>query len=433
VSRRIAKDVKGTVYKVSFPTLPNRTIQPSLVDLYQKAGQHDILVMEFETNVPSWLSTLKTGIPVKFEWFQGKRTNVWYGYVTVVDSEKSPQRYQPMRVQCVGSSYVLKQSASRIFKNKTIREVAAIIAAENGLSFIGDKVPNLIRYSQLTITGESYWEWLQAHANEIGCVAFVSGTRLYFRRAQEVLDVGSSDIPVLQMWDTDIPLTDVGYDRTLLSFKVMSGEYVERTANTRAAKISSGVNPQTGKEFVAKTTQKEVGKGLRKTVSDVLFEDPLTMSVAHSREMAKSKTAGAALLSQFSLPAKALAQGDPRMQPFYPVYVEGTNVLGDGYWMISEVVHKFVITGEYKAQLLLLTDGSGPNLTTLYMTATPSFVGKVNLKKAIIDNTPKAGASLRGATALKSTTRIIKQGNQGFARTPTRWKATSKSKSEGRR
>ena len=328
--------------------------------------------------------------------------------------------------------FILHQFKCRIFRNKTIREVAAIIAAENGLSFIGDKVPNLIRYPQLTITGESYWEWLQVHANEVGCVAFVSGTRLYFRRAQEVLDVGSSDIPVLQMWDTDIPLTDVGYDRTLLSFKVMSGEYVERSANTRTAKISSGVNPKTGKEFVTKTTQKEVGKGLRKNVSDVLFEDPLTTSVAHSREMAQSKTAGAALLSQFSLPAKALAQGDPRMQPFYPVYVEGTNVLGDGYWMISEVVHKFVITGEYKAQLLLLTDGSGPNLTTLYRTATPSFVGKVNLKKAIIDNTTRVGAALRGATALKSTTRIIKQGNQGFARTPTRWKATAKSKSEGR-
>lgn len=432
MSRRIAKDVRGTTYEVSFPTLPERTIQPSLVDLRQKAGEHDILTMEFEINIPSWLATLQTGIPVKFEWSQGKRSNVWYGYTTVVDSEKSPQKYQPMRIQCVGSSYVLKQSKCRIFRNKTIREVAAIIAAENGLSFIGDKVPNLIRYPQLTITGESYWEWLQVHANEVGCVAFVSGTRLYFRRAQEVLDVGSSDIPVLQMWDTDIPLTDVGYDRTLLSFKVMSGEYVERSANTRTAKISSGVNPKTGKEFVTKTTQKEVGKGLRKNVSDVLFEDPLTTSVAHSREMAQSKTAGAALLSQFSLPAKALAQGDPRMQPFYPVYVEGTNVLGDGYWMISEVVHKFVITGEYKAQLLLLTDGSGPNLTTLYRTATPSFVGKVNLKKAIIDNTTRVGAALRGATALKSTTRIIKQGNQGFARTPTRWKATAKSKSEGR-
>lgn len=433
MSRRIAKDVKGTIYKVSFPTLPNRSIQPSIVDLYQKAGQHDILIMEFEINIPSWLATLKTGIPVKFEWTQGKRSNVWYGYVTVVDSEKSVQKYQPMRIQCVGSSYVLKQSVARVFTNKTIREVAAIIAAENGLSFIGDKIPNLIRYPQLTITGESYWEWLQTHANEIGCVAFVSGTRLFFRKAQEVLDVGSSDVPILQMWDTDIPLTDIGYDRTLISFKVMSGEYIERTLNTRTAKISSGVNPLTGKEFVAKTTQKELGKGLRKNVSDVLFEDPLSTSVASSLDMAKSKTTGSALLSQFSLPAKAFAQGDPRMQPFYPVYVEGTNQLGDGYWMISEVVHKFAISGEYKAQLLLLTDGSGPNQTTLYRTATPSYTGRVNLKKAIVDNTPQVGGALKGATALRSNTRIIKQGNQGFARTPTRWKATAKSKSEGRR
>jgi hypothetical protein len=54
-------------------------------------------------------------------------------------------------------------------------------------------------------------------------------------------------------------------------------------------------------------------------------------------------------------------------------------------------------------------------------------------KKAIADNTPNIGASGAGKTALRTNTKIIKESNQGFSRTPTRWKATAQSKSEGRR
>ena len=433
MSNKISKNVRGTVYKVSFPTLPNRILQPSEVSLLQKAGHHDILTMEFRSQIPSWLATLKTGIPIQFEWTQGKRKTKWYGYVTVVRSELAAQKYQPMKIQCVGSSYVLKQSAARLFKNKSIKDVAEIIATENGLSFIGDNLPNLIRYPQLAVTGESYWEWLQTHAAEIGCVAFVSGTRLFLRRIQEVLDVGSTDVPILQMWDTDIPIATVGYDRTLISFNVFSGEYIERTSVTRSTKAVGGVNLLTGKEFVTKSSPKELTKGLRKSISDVLFEDQLTTEVSTSLDMAKAKADGSSLLAQFSLPAKAIAQGDPRMVPFYPVYVDGTGANSDGYWMISEVSHEFHISGEYRVKLLLLTDGSGPSLTTLYRTASPSLTGTVNLKKAILNNTPQIGSSAAGSTKLKNSTKIIKQNNQGFLRTPTRWKATGKSKSEGRK
>jgi len=433
VSRRISKNVRGTIYKVSFPTLPNRTVQPSEVSLIQKAGHHDILIMEFRSQIPAWLATLKTGVPVQFEWRQGTRKSTWYGYVTIVRSELASQKYQPMKIQCVGSSYVLKQSAARTFKNKSIKDVAEIIASENGLSFIGDNLPNLTRYPQLAITGESYWEWLQAHALEIGCVAFVSGTRLFLRRIQDLLDVGSTDVPILQLWDTNIPTATVGYDRTLVSFNMLNGEYIERTSTTRTDKALGGVNILTGKEFVTKSSPKSLTYGLRKSISDVLFEDQLTSQVSTSLQMAQAKATGAALVTQFSLPARAIAQGDPRMTLFYPVYVEGTGVNSDGYWMISEVSHEFHISGEYRVKLLLLTDGAGPSLTTLYRTASPNLTGTVNLKKAILNNTPQIGASATGATALKSSTKIIKQNNQGFLRTPTRWKATGKSKSEGRK
>lgn len=424
MSNLVSKNVKGTRYRVLFPTLPERSALPSEVTLLQREGYHDILTMEFRTQIPSWLATLKTGVPVEFEWTQGKRKTKWYGYVTLVRSELAPQKYQPMKVQCVGSSYVLKQSAQRIFKNKTIKDVAEIIASENGLSFTGDNIPNLVKYKQLGLTGESYWEWLQTHAAEIGCAVFVSGTRLFLKRIQEVLDVGSTDVPVLQMWDTSIPVMTVGYDRTLISFNLLNGEYVERGGASRTAKSLSGVDTLTGKEFTAKTSPKEFTKGLRKNISDVLFEDQLTGQVSESLEMARSKSAGAALLAQFSLPARAVAQGDPRLRPFYPVFVEGTGVNSDGYWMISEVVHEFHIGGDYRARLLLLTDGAGPSLTTLYRTGTPNLTGTLNLKKAIMDKRPQLGDLISGAASIRSSTKIVKQGNQGFLRTPTRWKST---------
>lgn len=422
----VGKNVRGTSYKITFPTLPGRPVQPSLVQLRQTQGEHEMLTLEFRSTIPSWLTTLKTGIPVKFEWYQGKQSNTWLGYVSYISKEASAQKHQPMIIRCIGASFVLKQSEQRVFKNKTIQEVARILATENGLAFSGDTVPNQARYDQLVITGQSYWEWLQTHAERIGCAAYVSGTTLYLKRITSLLDQGSTDVPLLQLWDTSIPAFAVGVERTLSYFKVLNGEYVESETNVRSQKLSGGVDPVTGRASYASATPKKDATGLRKVTSDVLFNEAVTNRVAHGAVMTRSIAEGAAFLSQFSIPAKAIGQGDPRIKPYFPVYVDGTGAESDGYWMVKDALHEFHISGEYKVTLRLLTDGLGANRSSMYRQATTSGAGTVNLKQALITGTTQLSTSPVKTSKLTKKTAIIKQGNQGFSRTPTLWKTTLK-------
>lgn len=425
----VGKNVRGTYFKITFPTFSaTRPVQPSLVQLVQRQGAHEILTLEFRNTLPSWMLSVKTGIPVKLEWSQGRQSNTWVGYVSFISKESSAQRSQPMTIRCVGASFVLKQSVQRVFRNKTIQDVARQIAQENGMSFVGDSIPNEVRYEQLVIAGESYWEWLQLNASYIGCVVYVTGTRMFFKRITSLINLGSTNVPILQMWDTAIPSTAVGVDRTLSYFKIISGEYVEGKAEPRSQKISGGVDPLSGRAFYAKATPKKSREALRKTVSDVLFDDPITNRVVHGPTMARSIAEGAAFLAQFSVPAKAIGQGDPRIKPYFPVYIDGTGTDSDGYWMVEEAIHEFHISGEYRVKLRLLTDGLGANKTSPYRQATANVTGTINLTQALINNTPELATSPAKSSKLTLKGPIIKQGNQGFVRTPTKWTATATSK-----
>lgn len=429
MSNLVGKNVRGTLFKVSFPTFSAaRVVQPSLVQLFQKQGSHEILSMEFRNTIPSWMLSIKTGVPVQFEWNQGKQTNTWIGYVSFISKEASAQRNQPMIIKCIGASFSLKQSVQRVFRNKSIQDVAKIVAEENGLSFVGDTIPNQVRYEQLVISGESYWEWLQAKAAQIGCVVYATGTKLFFKKFTSLINLGSTNVPILQLWDASIPATSVGIDRTLSYFKILSGEYLEGNQERRSQKIAGGIDPLTGKAFYSKATPKKDRGALRRTTADVLFDDPITTSVVHGQVMARSIAEGAAFLAQFSVPAQAIGQGDPRIRPYFPVYIDGTGKDSDGYWMVEEVTHEFHISGEYRVRLRLLTDGIGANKSSPFRQAEASVAGTVNITQALINRTPKLSTSPTTSSKLALKGPIIKQGNQGFVRTPTRWKATAASK-----
>jgi phage protein D len=433
INQTIGKNPRGTKYTVKFPTLPSLTVAPSKITINQKMYAHDVVTLEYPSISSLFVSVLKTGVPIQIDWKQGTRTNSWVGYVSYVSKDKAAQSNQPMTIRCVGASFELKQSNQLIFKNKTIPEVAAELAKKSGFSFITDKASTAIRYEQMALSGETYWEWITANAKNIGYGVYASGTRLFFRPLKNILDEASTDVPILQMWRSDIPSNVAVYDRTLYSFKVLNGEYVEWSESTiRSQKLTAGINPLTGKNVSAKADPKRTNGGLRQTPGDSIFNDPLVTTVNHDEVMAKANAEGNALLAQFSLPAFIKGQGDPRIAPFKPVYVEGTGKESDGYWMVAEVTHTLHIKGEYTIEATILTDGSGPSQQTIYRQTTPSIAGTVNLREAVLKNKNRVSGSPAKLSVLRARGPIIQEGNQGYNRTPTKWKATARSRAEGR-
>lgn len=435
MTRLIGKNTRGTSYTVKFPTFPSTAMKvaPSKVTIVQKAYAHDIAFLEFPSASMSRLDLLSTNVPVQITWTQGKKTQSWLGYVTSVRQQTAAQTSQKMVIQCVGPSWELKNSTQKVFKNKTIPEVAEIIAKQFGFSFITDRSKTAVRLSSIVIPGNSYWEWLVEQAQAIGYGLSVIGTRMYFMPYRSFIDNGSTDVPILQMWRNDVPTGISVVDRTLIEFKSEKGEYYEGNASHRAQKIIQGIDPLTNRVIKHTADPKRKSGSLRKSTNDTLFNDNLAEYVVNNKALAIARAEGAALLAQFSTPAQVLAQGDPDFKPFQPVFIDGTGPTTDGYWLVMEVVHTLHIQGEYTAKMSLLTDGNGRSVETKTRQATAALSGQVNLEEAIKYKKNRVTTSPAKSSVLKTKGNMFTQSNQGGNRTNTKWKATAKSKAEGRR
>jgi phage protein D len=353
------KHRKGTAFRVQFPTLPSLKVQPSSVLLMQKQKHHDVLILEYTSTSKKVYRLLKTGVPIKFSWRQGSRKMEWLGYVNSSSTKSSVQKFAPMKIVCVGSSFVLKQRKTKTYVNKTITEVAAKIAKENNLRFLGE--PDKRRFSQLTISGHSQWEWLHEQANRIGYAMYVQGTDLIFRRIDSILNEQSTNIPLFQMWSSYTPRTFTNLDRTLDSLEVISGENNEDGSPSRAVKQTGGVDPINGKSFTYKKSPSKSGKSIRAKVDDTLFDEFNSDQVVNTKNDSKYASSGAAELARFSTTAKAYGQGDPRIKPYQLIQVDNSGDATDGQWIVKEAIHKFGFNGTYNVEMKIATDGSGKN------------------------------------------------------------------------
>jgi nucleotide-binding universal stress UspA family protein len=411
---------RGTTISVEFPTLPSLSKQPRRVDLHQKQNHHDVLIMEYAIPSPLWAKTIKTGVPVVFKWRQGLHKNEWIGYVSFLSMHTKAGREKVMEVHCVSASYPLKQKINKVFKNKTIPQAVAELLKPYGFTLIAD--PHARKFDQLVVSGHSIWEWIQEQAKLIGFAVVVEGTTIHFRKLDNLIDTKSTSAPVLSYFAGDLPMNNQALDRTLDSLKVLSGEHIEGQQVSRSNKVVSGVDPISGKVFRSKKTPKLSGHALRETVNDVLFDEYQTGKVVNSRTAANSTAEGAAVIARMTMPAKITGQGDPRIRPFSPVFVTGTGESTDGYWIVKEVHHMFHKIGDYQMEALVATDGVGQNKQTNLRSDPSSVVGKVDLGAAL--KSKKHSAAIKQGTRLVVKSPILKQGSQGFNKTPARWKSS---------
>jgi len=469
-SQLVGKFRKGTSYSVSFPTLPSLKSQPQEVVLTQKQRKHDVLTLEYPFLSPKFVKLLKTGVPVKFTWKQGTRSKTWYGYVSSTSKVQSAQLKRPMKIHCVGASYVLKKKVQKVYKKTTLTNVAAKIAAENKLKLVTQ--PSPIIFAQLVNPGQSNWEWLQKMAKLIGYVAYISGTSLVFLPIDKAIEKAKGNAALFQLWSEGIPRNTIFLDRTLDKFTVLSGENIEADEFPKANKAVGGVNPVTGKIITAKKSPSTTGKSLRKNKSDSLFDQFLSKVVITNPQYSKQLAEAAAQISKFNLPASAEGQGDPRVAPYAVVKVAGSGEETDGFWVVKESVHFFKRGGDYAVDMVLVTDGTGPDAgtttssssssstatstagggtttasNTVERTSVTANKSTIDVSSILKDDDAVAEQSLTGGVSLAAivgttagattsgedaTTRLAVKvptynqvENQGFLRTPATWENTA--------
>ena len=411
------KPRRSTDFQLSFPTMPSLQRKPMKVELHQKQYHHDVLSIIFPITGELWFNEIVTGLPVKFKWSQGSIANEWYGYVSHVSKNVVVQREKTMEVHCVGSSFPLKERTTRTFTDSTITEAAKIIADEYGFAFIGDSHPR--RFSQLIMAGHSHWEWLQEQAKRIGYGLRVDGSTMYFRSLDNLIDQDITSIPLLYMGETQSVYRGQFKDRTLDSFTVLKGDYIENTDFLRTEKYAAGVDPLTSQVIGNQSSPKDVGENIKKGTNDVLFKEYRTDQVVGSDLDAVTMSEGAAQMARLNMPAKVKAQGDPRVRPFHPVYVRGTGTLTDGYWVVKEAKHIFQKFGDYHLEMVVVTDGTGGN-------DVGTFRGRKSPDMNTINISEKLKANNQGQViipVLSQTKTAILPSDQGFKQTPAVWTA----------
>jgi len=413
------KLLKNTTFKVEFPTLPSLGKSPVYAKLIQKQNHHDVLFLKFLTVRSLWFTTLKTGVPIKFSWTQDGRTNQWYGYVSFIKKTTASQRYKPMEIACIGASFVLKGGNVEVHTNTTITEVVKDIASKNGLNYIGE--PHNKVFSQLTISGHSYWEWIVEYGNKIGYGILIDGTNLIFRPFDKLIEQTVSEAPILSWNKKWLPSTDYSRGNSLEVFEPLNGEFIEGTTAGRTLKHVAGIDPVSGTESYFKGDPKTSGVGLRTDISDVLFSEYRSDQVVHNDIGAETVGKGAAALARFNMPAFVRAKGDPRIRPYSVVYIHDTGSLTDGYWLVKEVTHSFAMNNTYSIEMVVVTDGTGENDTSSFRRANPSVTGIINEGHVVATDSMLLR---QNTTELYQNGLIVKQLGQGFKRTPARWVST---------
>lgn len=422
-----AKHRRSTSFKISYPTLPNIETIPQSVQIKQTMGNHDIAVLEFRNVHEGMFKALKTGVPVQITWTQDGISRTLYSYVSHVSKEAVAQRKNYFKVHCIGGSFPLKKRSTKVYKKKTITEVAQDIAKEHGLRFVGENHPR--RFDQLAIAGHSQWEWLQEQAERIGYGVIVDGLNLVFKPIDKLINQSVSNAPVMSIFSSTIPMGTLFADRTLDFFEVLNGENIEMGAELRTVKSVGGVNPVTGRSFSSKKDPKTSGKGIRKNVSDTLFEETVHSQVANDSVSAGQAAEGKAQLARLNLPASVRGQGDPRLKPWSPVKITGTGEETDGIWVVNSVTHFLGSVGTYFVEMTVSTDGLGRSQVT-------SFGGTGSVGRPIANGTIDVSLALNNQdvntspSSVRLSTKSGKNGvaiesKQGFKRTPTVWKSTN--------
>lgn len=420
-----AKQRRNTDFESVFPTLPTFKAKARRADLYQVPYSHDILRLEYPTVNNMWFKTLKTGVPIKFSWKQGKRSAIWLGYVSGVSRSTTPSRENEMVITCIGSSFPLKQKVTRTFKNKTVTEVAAIIAKEHRLGFSGEK--HRRRFKQLSITGnQSYWEWLSAQAAAIGYALFMEGAVLVFKSIDRVIDAGVSNAALLSMHSKDVPTNELLFDKTLDSFKVLNSDHVESAGELRMEKVVSGVDPVTNRTFTVAESPDATGKTLRVTQKDVLFREQKTKEVVNSVVDAKAVAKAAATLGKFNISASVGCQGDPRIRPFSVVLVSGTGEVTDGYWLAMSVHHLFHRSKDYLIDMTVVTDSVGTNAPSALRSIDAPLVGILNLQESALGDISDTNDTAVSAK-LVNRSYLVTQDSLSYSENPVNWEVSYKS------
>lgn len=406
----------STRFDVSFPNFPAFNFAPRSVRLIQEKGKHDIVEISYNSFSTFYYNALKTGVPIKITWSNEKSDGEFLGYVYSVTQTTQSTLTRNVIVRGIGTGFLLKQSANKVWTNKSASDIVTEIAKKFKLTPV--ITPNKIKFSQQSLIGHTYWEKVLELANRIGYVTQIVGTELHFHPMDKMIDKFVRSVPILAFEEPELNWGATYEGQTLEKFKPTVGDHIEWAGQpTRKNKSVSGIDPVTGKVYTKKASPNKVGKNLRKEVKEAIFPEFHPTRITDSKEMAQDVADSLAQLARWSIPAEGSAQGDARIAPYRTVEISGTGSTTDAFWIVTKANHFMTFDGRYTVDFSCVTDGTGGSKPSAFRPGKASIIGVRNEEFELSTGTKSRPSSSK----LSSPKPAIKKTESGFVVNPSKW------------
>lgn len=370
--------LRSVTSSVQFVGIPTNYI-PVEVNVRQALGMHDIAELVYQQKQP-WMDGIWNNTPAQINWGNANGAARFVGYASHSAPISTMSTNQPVKMYCIGASFPMKERGTDVWLDMTGPAIAQQIARKFRLQAVTDDSSFII--PQVLQAGRTYWEVLNDVAEQCGFVVQCVGVTVVFRKRDSLINSGMSLGMQFSLGGDNRTALNLP-ERNLWHFRPRLGKYIDGP-HARADQSVTGVDPVTLEVHTSVTGP--AGDTLRAIDPGTRFTEYAIDRTVHSQFIAGRLSEALSESVRMSVSATAVASGDARVRPGLPVYIRDTGSATDGYWMVSEVIHKFKASGEYEMDMVLHTDsigadnvgafrpGSPPSTTVRDLTALPDNV-----------------------------------------------------------
>jgi hypothetical protein len=230
-------------FKVRFPDFAE---QPKIIftgaDLTQTQAEHDRLVLYVKGKPFRLEDTVKSEDLVVFTYTTDKNVVEWHGYVTSIEQNSDIQGVAQTFINCIGASYVFKDTDQKIYRDVTADQVVARVCQKHSFSANTQRHPRV--KSSISQTGQSDWQFLRSLAMQTGYALRADNTTITFCSKNKITDAKKTSAPYFYYIDSptggNVPTTlrTLG---SIVAFKPIISDYSPEMGVT-VDRVVSGFN-----------------------------------------------------------------------------------------------------------------------------------------------------------------------------------------------
>lgn len=328
---------------------------PAILKITQQEFAHDVLSATYwggDLNSAS----LTSGSPMQATFGRPAAMRNFYGYVnhagrvnnTFSNVATNIDR-NATTVTCVGASWPMKQTDTRMWSNYTASQIVQEIATAFGLD--ANIVADPTVWPSQQMAGRTYWQFCVYLAQLIGYTFYCNGTQIVFKPRQTNPNSLSSLAAIYDYLND--PASLPVFNPTVGATSPTGGELANRQL--------AGINPRTVQIIYATAAGSPASTMLGSATVTPVFNKTEHCTV-RSQEEAQAKVNGIGALNQLFISATATAGGNAFVGQGSLVYVQNANGSQNGLWFIEKVVHTFTAQ-TYSMDLVLGRDSMGATAT----------------------------------------------------------------------